>query len=162
MYLLIKVQKHKLDTIETIDTNNIVFRTESICVEYHLQEKIHLILTYLWDSNHILNELKRLSPLPPGTKLFTTDEFSMYLNINIYEGLATARTFLKYNSKELPIYFPTYAILNFMRLVLRNNVFHFGETCWIQKRGKSMGTLLAVFTKILSWDTTKNKTINCH
>ena len=47
MYLLIKVQKHKLDTIETIDTNNTVFRKASICVEYHLQEKIYLILTYL-------------------------------------------------------------------------------------------------------------------
>ena len=39
----------------------------------------------------------------------------------------------------------TDAILDFMAIVMRNNVFHFGETCWIQKKGTTMGTLLAFF-----------------
>ena len=32
-----------------------------------------------------------------------------------------------------------------MSLVLRNNVFHFGDTCWIKKKGKATGTPLAGF-----------------
>ena len=32
-----------------------------------------------------------------------------------------------------------------MSLVLRNNVFHFGENYWIKKKGKATGTPLAGF-----------------
>ena len=51
--------------------------------------------------------------------------------------------FFEANSKELPIDFPEDAIIYFMAIILRNDALHFGENFWIQKKGTSMGTLLA-------------------
>ena len=128
MYLLMKVHKHMIAKRETINTKNKVLGPDSIWVDYHLQKTKHLIPTYLQDSNKILNRLERCPPFPRGAKLFTNDLVAMYLNINTNEGLANVSDVFKANRKELPIDFPTDAILDFMGLVLGNNVFHFEDT----------------------------------
>ena len=100
MYLLTNFHKHKLSPREIIDTKNTTIDTASIWVDYHLQKTKKWIPTYPQDSNHILNELKRLYPLSQGAKSFTTYVVSMYLNINTDEGLTTVRLFLKPTSKN--------------------------------------------------------------
>ena len=67
---------------------------------YHLQKTKQLIPTYLQKSNHILNDLNILYPLPPGTNIFTTDVVAMYPNINTDEGLATVRENLNPREKK--------------------------------------------------------------
>ena len=64
---------------------------------------------------------------------------------------------LQPNKKELPTYFPIDAIINFMALLLINNVFQFGYTCWIHKKGTSMGTPLAVLYVNIVMGEQKNK-----
>ena len=59
----------------------------------------------------------------------------MYPSINTDEVLTTARYFFEANNKELQTDFPAGEILNCMVTALRNNIFHFGETYWIQKKG---------------------------
>ena len=73
----------------------------------------------------------------------------MYPNINMDEGLATVKAFFEDNKEAISKGYPTNAILYFMALVLRNNIFLFGDTFWIQKKGTATGTLLAVFCAII-------------
>ena len=49
------------------------------------------------------------------------------------------------NKEEQQKDYPTEAILEFMALILHNNIFYFIYTCWTQKKGMEIGTFLVLF-----------------
>ena len=114
----------------------------SIWLDYQLKKLLHLLPCYLKDSNHILQQLQQLGQLPPSAKLFTADASSMYTNIEFdhaidaltywFKGLATY--------EKLPADFPTEAVLEALEIVMKKNLFEWGNMYFLQKKGTAMGT----------------------
>jgi hypothetical protein len=90
----------------------------------------------------LIEDLKNLN-IPKEARLFAADAKSMYTNIDTDLGLATLRDFLTYNNTHLPPDFPTDFFLNIMEIVMKNNIFSFMDTHWLQLSGTAMGTPVA-------------------
>jgi hypothetical protein len=67
----------------------------------------------------------------------------MYTNIDTSLGLETLKDFLLENSTGISTSFPTNLFLQIMELVMRNNIFSFQDTYWLQTSGTAMGTPVA-------------------
>jgi hypothetical protein len=75
--------------------------------------------------------------------VFTADARSMYTNIETNTGIDSIRNFLCINKENLPTNFPSYLLLNILEIVMRNNIFSFADTYWLQLCGTVMGTPVA-------------------
>jgi hypothetical protein len=76
---------------------------------------------------------------PPNTFLFTADAVSMYTNT----PTAKALSFISNHIREIAHEFqdiPTEALVEALGIVMRNNVFTFGDVTYKQVRGTAMGT----------------------
>ena len=114
-------------------------------LDYWLQKLKHYVPTYVKDSQQVLDEVKHLN-LPPGAKLFTCDANSMYNNIDTDHAIEVITWWLNdldANNKLGPI-FPLEAILEAMTIIMKNNVFEFGDCYFLQLLGTAMGTSAAV------------------
>ena len=89
---------------------------------YHLQPLNQRIKSYIKDTNHFLNKIKKIGKLPEGTILCTIDVVGVYLNIPHGEGLATLYKFLETRDNK-QISSDTLAEL--AEVVLKNNIFEF-------------------------------------
>ena len=114
----------------------------SCWLDYQLQKLKHLIPTYIKDSGQLLDQLDELETLPPNARLFTADANSMYTNINTDHALLVITEWLDDMEEQglLPAAFPTKAVIEAMELVMRNNVFVFGDLYFLQLIGTAMGT----------------------
>ena len=102
-----------------------------------------LVPTYIRDSDDLREKLKSLGRLPEGAKLFSVDAVAMYTNINTRHAIESIRKLLKHFEAQLPPDFPAEALLAALDLIMRYNVFQFGDTYWIQNEGAAMGTPVA-------------------
>ena len=84
--------------------------------------------------------LENIGSLPAGTHLFTTDATAMYTNINTDHGLKVMEQFLELFKEQLPDGFPLELVMMALRLVMKNNIFEFGEDLIKQLDGTAMGT----------------------
>ena len=100
----------------------------------------HLIPGYLKDSDALIRILLSLQDLPPHAKIFTCDATAMYTNIDIDHLLWVVDDWLRLHDSKLPPLFPVATILEALKLVMKHNIFHFGDTWWMQKIGTAMGT----------------------
>ena len=80
-----------------------------------------------------------LPPLPRGARLFTADATSMYTNINTPMALIEIAQFIHQREARFST-IPTDALAEPLAIVMKNNVFRFGDTFWHQKTGTAMGT----------------------
>jgi hypothetical protein len=96
--------------------------------------------TYLKDSFAILNDVRDLGPLPPQAKLFTADAVSMYTNIDTPHAMDTFKQWFATFPDEIPQDFPKDLFLLVLELVMKNNIFQFDDTFWLQLHGTAMGT----------------------
>eukprot|EP00984_Skeletonema_dohrnii_P032020 scaffold25391_cov152-Skeletonema_dohrnii-CCMP3373.AAC.1 len=123
-------------------------------LNYHLHRlKLKLRLkrfvpSYLKDSGELLKELKELGRLPPTARLFTADANSMYTNIDTEHAIDIIGTWID----GLPLTeaeengladFPIEAVKDAMKLVMRNNIFEWGDLYFLQKTVTAMGTSAA-------------------
>ena len=125
----------------------------STYLDVQLQPLTTSMPAYLKNSQDLLQSLQRLPTLPPSTKLFTSDATSMYTNINPNEGLPTIEKYLnkyKHECNSLP---PIQFLMQLLTLVMKVNVFTFGNTWWTQLIGTAMGTPCACIyaTIFYSW-----------
>ena len=111
--------------------------------DVQLQKVVHLCPGYLKDSKSLIKRLNRLGKLPPSAFLVTADAVSMYTNIDTNHGLDTLKKWFQLHAHELPHGYPTDMVLEAVELVMRNNVFQFDDTYWLQLTGTAMGTSLA-------------------
>ena len=64
----------------------------------------------------------------------------MYTSIDMTMGAASIRNFLHTNKEGLPSDFPTNLFLDILEIIMRNNIFSFADTYWLQLSGTAMGT----------------------
>ena len=81
--------------------------------------------------------------LPTNAKLFTSDATSFYTNIKTHAALHEIGQYL-HQREALFSGVPTDALSAALGIVMKNNVFKFGDTFWLQKTGTAMGTPPAV------------------
>lgn len=117
-------------------------------VDYHLQKLKQFIPSYLKDSGDLLHHLKQFHRLPPTAFLFTADAQSMYTNINTDHALEVIGKWLDdlESSGQLEdkgISIPITALKEALTLVMKNNIFEFGDMYFQQLTGTAMGTSAA-------------------
>jgi hypothetical protein len=110
------------------------------------------------NSTDIIQDLKELT-LPGNAKLFSADATSMYTNIDTTLGLETLKKFLCTNSTNISPTFPTHLFLQVMEVVMRNNIFAFQDTYWLQTSGTAMGTQVACAYATVTYSHYENSTI---
>ena len=112
-------------------------------LDYWLQKLKPFLPTYIRDSTQLLDQLKDLGPLPPGAKVFTADANSMYTNIDTDHAIDVIGKWLDSLEGRLPPNFPLAAVKEAMKLVMRNNLFEYGDLYFLQLLGTAMGTSAA-------------------
>jgi hypothetical protein len=77
--------------------------------------------------------------IPPHTFFFTADAKSMYTNIDTNRALAYISSYIRYHAAEFEFY-SVEALVEALKIVIRNSIFTFGDTYWRQESGTAMGT----------------------
>ena len=141
-YLLPKIHKRLHDVPGRPVISNCGFYTENISsfLDHHLQPLAQRVKSYIKDTNHFLNKIKKIGKLPEGAILCTMDVVGLYPNIPHGEGLASLYKFLETRENK-QISSDTLAEL--AEIVLKNNIFEFDEKTFKQKRGTAIGTKFA-------------------
>ena len=110
-------------------------------LDFQLQRLKPFVPTYIKDSHDLLTKLRNIGGLPPNARLFTADAVSMYTNIDTEHAIRVIGNWM--DGLELPAGFPLRAVNDAMRLVMRNNIFEWGDTYFRQLLGTAMGTSAA-------------------
>ena len=94
---------------------------------------------YLQDSYELLKILNELGELPEGTRMFTMDATSMYTNIDTDYGMEVLEKFIDMFADELSPTFPIELLLFAIKLIMKLNVFEFGNDDLLKLDGTTMG-----------------------
>ena len=141
-YLLPKIHKRLYNVPGRPVISNCVFYTENISsfLDYHLQPLAQKVKSYIKDTNHFLNKIKKLGSLPDGAVLCTMDVVGLYPNIPHGEGLDSLRRYLETrDNKQIS----SDTLTELAGVVLKNNIFEFDEKTFKQKRITAIGTKFA-------------------
>ena len=141
-YGLPKVHKQPISLRPVVSTTNSLLAIFSNWLDYKMKELLPLVKSYTKNSAEVIQDLKQLT-LPHNALLFSADAKSMYTNIDTDTGLNAMRDFLTLNSSRISTSFPTNLFLQILEIVMRNNIFSFQDTYWIQLSGTAMGTPVA-------------------
>jgi hypothetical protein len=143
-YIMPKIHKDPWQTRPIVSCIGSSTEVLSVWLDVQLQKVIKLCLSYIEDSIQVITELNELSPLPKGATIFSADATSMYTNIDIDHGLESIKLWLERHQHEFPKDFPPIELIcEGLELVMKNNIFEFGETTWHQLQGTAMGTSVA-------------------
>ena len=122
-------------------------------LDYTLKQVVQYVGTYIKDSSELLDKLESLN-LPPNARLFKADANKMYTCIDTKHGLDILKRFLQELEVEgnLPLHFHIDLIVKAASLVMKSNIFKFGDCFFLQQRGCAMGTPFAcVYATIYFW-----------
>jgi hypothetical protein len=139
-YILPKVHKNPWKTRPVVSAVSSVPESLSKWIDLHLQQVIHLCPAYLRDTWQLLRDLRALGNIPLDTVVYTADAVSMYTNINTDHALEVFQLWFDLHSLELPPGYPVSKILDGLSLIMRRNVFSFGNRYFHQVNGTAMGT----------------------
>lgn len=112
-------------------------------LDYWLQKLKPFVPTYTRDSQQLLDELRELD-LPPNAILSTADANAMYNNIDTEHAIQVITWWLDELQPDLPQGFPIEAVKFAMEVIMRNNIFEWGDLYFLQLLGTAMGTSAAV------------------
>ena len=114
-------------------------------LDFWFQQLTLSIPTYLKNSDQLLKDISPLK-FPLHTRLFTTDAHSMYSSIDTDHAIRVITWWIKDLNRRglLPLDFPVDAVLSAMRIIMKNNLFEFGDLFFLQLLGTAMGTFAAV------------------
>jgi hypothetical protein len=138
-YGLPKVHKTPLSLRPVVSSSSSLLSIFSNWLDYRMKELLPLIKSYTKNSFDVIKDLKQID-LPENALLFSADAKSMYTNIDSTTGLLTFQHFLEENSNKISADFPTSLFLKILEIVMRNNIFTFSDTYWLQLAGTAMGT----------------------
>ena len=105
----------------------------------HLQPLTQRVKSYIKDTNHFLNKIKKTGKLPEKAILCTMDFVGLYPNIPHGEGLAYLYKFLETRENKK---FSSNTLAELAEIVLINNIFEFDEKTFKQRRGTLLGLRL--------------------
>ena len=139
LYLTLKVHKDPWTTRPIVSCSGSLLYHLGIWVDTLLQDVAIAQPTYLKNSKELKDKLMTLSPLPIGCRIFTADATSMYTNINTGKALIEIAQHIHQRSNRFN-HIPAPALIEALSIIMRNNVFQFGDTFWLQLTGTAMGT----------------------
>ena len=141
-YLLPKIHKRLNNVPGRPVRSNCGYYTENISafLDFHLQPLAQAVKSYIMDTNDFLNKLLSLPKLPDNIILCTVDVAGLYSNIPHEEGLPALSKRLDNGMEK---YISSDMLCNLAEVVLKSNIFKFGEKTLKQKRGSAIGTKFA-------------------
>ena len=131
-YLLPKIHKRLHNVPGKPVISNCGFYTDNISLflDYHLQPRAQKVKSYIKDTNHFLNKIKKLGSLPDGAILCTMDVVGLYPDIPHGEGLDSLRRFLETrDNKQIS----SDTLTELAEAVLKNNIFEFDEKTFLNR-----------------------------
>ena len=144
LYLLPKIHKGKSPPLERpiISANECPTERISQLVDHFLQPHIPKIKSWVRDSGHCIQLLRKIAQLPPGSILSALDVVCLYPNIDQEEAIECIHRFLMEHGDptELP---STESLVDLLKFVLKLNNFQFNGENYIQIGGTAMGTKVA-------------------
>lgn len=138
LYLLFKVHKTPLKTRPILSGSGSLLQPLGMWIDDKLQPIAQTCKSY-FKSSYVLKSLLMDMELPPNARLFTCDAISMYTNIPTPTALRVVETHLFKNRDKFKHVSPA-ALMTALKLLMRNNIFQFGDTFWHQTTGTAMGT----------------------
>jgi hypothetical protein len=153
-----KVHKNPISLCPVVSSSNSLLSVFSTWLDYRMKELLPLLDSYLKDSTTFINELKNIR-LPETARILTVDAKSMYTNINMDAGLTAVENFLTFNKGKLPDNFPSDFFLHTLAMVMRNNIFSFADSFWLQLSGTAMGTPVACSYTMVTFGHFENCTL---
>jgi hypothetical protein len=136
-YATMKVHKPPpLRTRPIVSCSGCLTQAIGVWVDDKLQIAAKAQRSYFKSSFDLKKDLSALA-IPPNSSLFIADAVSMYTNIPTDRALLFIGTYLR--QKRFPG-IPVQALMEALSLVMKNNIFTFGNTTWKQLTGTAMGT----------------------
>ena len=130
------MHKNKLATRPIVSTSGTLLYALGVWCDEKLQIAAQKQRSYFKNTFDLKKDLDKLV-LPPNAYLFTSDAVSMYTNIPTTLAL---RKIGEYLAEEAFEGIPVPHLMRALRLVMKFNIFQFGDTFWRQKTGTAMGT----------------------
>ncbi len=132
----------------------------SLFVDHHTKNLVPLIPSFLQDTPHLLRELETLKTtgLPQGAFPVSIDVVGLYTNIPHNEGIESVRRAL--NTRKNPEV-PTETLIEFLKHVLKYNIFEFNTNLYQQEIGTAMGTRVAPTMANIFMSEIDSKIQNC-
>ncbi len=158
-YTLPKIHKANNPGRPIISANECPTEKISQFVDFYLSPLAQKVPSYIKDTNHFLEILHDISPLPQDSILCTIDVSALYTSIPHEEGLSAIKDALNTRQDQNP---PSSVITHLTRLILTNNVFRFDDTHYRQVQGTAMGTKMAPSYAILFMAKLESKILEYH
>jgi len=135
-----KVHKNPWKTRPIVCCTGTVMNDWSKWLDYWLQKLKSHIPTYVKDSQSVFDDLKTIK-VPPNAKIFTADTTAMYNNIDTEHAITVISWWLNDmdTNEQLHSNFPLEAVIHAMKIIMRNNIFEWGDLYFLQLLGTAMG-----------------------
>ena len=137
-YLLPKVHKNPWTTRPIVSYSGSLLYGIAKWLDSTLQKIVDHIPYTVHSSKDFVDHLQELHTLPPSATLCTIDAKSMYTNIDTNHAITVLSTFL--NTSTYATGIDPNACIDAIKIVMRHNIFKFGDTYWVQMNGTAMGT----------------------
>ena len=138
-YQTLKLHKTPWTTRPIVSCSGSLLYSLGVWVDLHLQTVATIQPAYIESSRQLIDEFSTITPLPPNCSLFKADAVSMYTNIATNKALHEIAVYIHQREDRFSS-IPTDALTEALALVMKNNVFQFGNTFWHQLVGTAMGT----------------------
>ena len=96
----------------------------------------------LSSSFELVHDLRSINNIPTTATLFTMDAISMYTNIDTTHAISVINNFLRFDRPDICLNedINIDALMHSLEIIMRHNIFKFGNTYWLQTSGTAMGT----------------------
>jgi len=140
-YGLPKVHKSPISLCHVVSNTNSFLAVFSIWLDQKMKDLLPLIKSYIKNSSAVISDLNEL--ILPGSKDLYRRRYIYVQEYRYRHRTARRWRFLSHTSTQTPRAISNKFFLEILEAVMRNNIFTFGETYWVQKRGTAMGTPMA-------------------
>ena len=136
-YLLMKIHKTPLKTRPIVSFSGSLFHAIGVWIDTHLQAVAKSFPSYLQSSFDLLRDFDTLD-LPVNCRIFTADATSMYTNIDTDAAISAIHDYIRNNQQLFP-FLPLTPLIEALEMLMKRNIFQFGDTFWKQLTGTAMG-----------------------
>lgn len=140
-YIIPKLHKTPWETRPIVSVCGSALHALGRWVDQQLQPICRRLPTYVASSANLLHRLHStgISNLDKAL-FFKADAVSMYTNIDTTHALTTISSFLRTSELCRTLGVHAESVIAGLELIMRNNLFKFGDTFWRQRTGTAMGT----------------------
>jgi hypothetical protein len=146
-YLTAKVHKNPWKTRPIVSISGSITHGLGRWLDKELQPICRKLQPFISSSFDLKTDLASLTIDVSRARFFTADAVSMYTNIDTNHALEVISQYLRHSPQCLDI--DPEPIICALEIIMRNNLFKFGDTHWLQITGTAMGTPPACMYAIL-------------